>query len=156
MLTRGNRTFACNTARFHGDAANLATNFTLIPAYNNCSSSISGSVITFTNTGCHYEYELTAEEGSEEDVFTATTDLDCDHEGHILMELWTSEASHKEGKAPLCAYTFSDTHEGTAVNQDLGEIELTNKAAGGETAVNWITADVELAGIHSTRTVAAR
>jgi hypothetical protein len=79
-------------------------------------------------------------------------DLDCNHTGHIVIDVWLSKAAHEESKAPTCQYTFSDTHNGVEVNQDLEGIELTNMPADGETPVNWITADVEVEDIVSTRT----
>jgi hypothetical protein len=155
VLTRSSRTITCNVTTYHGEAANLDPGISLTPSYEECDSSIAGSVVTVTNTGCQYDLSLAGEEaegGGE--TFTAVTDLDCnDGAAQIEIELWLSKASHEEKKAPTCAYTFSDTHEGKPVNQALTGIELANKAAGGGASVNWITADVEIAGIVSTRTV---
>jgi hypothetical protein len=154
LTTRG-RTVTCSTVTYHSDAENLDTAIGLTPTYSGCHTAVAGSVATITNTGCKYILELTGEAApGGADAFTPFTDLDCgDGAAHIQIDVWFSKAAHGENKTPTCAYTFSDTHEGKAVNQDLAGIELTNKAAGEGTPANWITADVDVTGIVSTRVI---
>jgi hypothetical protein len=152
-LVSRSRTVTCNVGTYHGDVKNLDTSITLTPKYTNCHTAVAGSVATVTNTGCDYLFTLTGQ-GPEPDKFTSTTDLDCDDgKAHIQIDFWLSKAAHEENKTPTCAYTFSDTHENKSVNQELEGIELTNIPGGGATPKNYITADVDVTGIVSTRVV---
>lgn len=151
LVSRG-RTVTCNVGTYHGDVADLDTSITLTPEYTDCHTAVAGSVATVTNTGCDYLFTLTGEGNPHK--FTSTTDLDCgDGAAHIQIDVWLSKAAHEEGKTPTCAYTFSDTHEGKSVNQELEGIELTNIPGGGATPKDYITADVDVTGIVSTRVI---
>jgi hypothetical protein len=144
QLTRNGRAITCTTVHHKSDTFfNGTTSLTIIPEYSNCHSA--GLPVTITMNGCAYVLTFTGHDiGGGNHTFTAITHLQCPAGKMIETHVYSSHANHTAGIS-LCTY-----HIGPQTNKT--EISLTNQAAGGITPKDWITADITIGGIVSTRT----
>jgi hypothetical protein len=140
QYTRNGRVKTCATGHYKSSTVTSGdTSITVTPEYSNCTSA--GLPATVTTNGCSYILTLTADPGH---TFTAITHISCPPGKVIETHIYSSAHNHATGLS-LCTY-----HVGAQSNKT--EISLTNKAAGGTTPKDWITADITIGGIVSTRT----
>jgi hypothetical protein len=140
QYTRDGRIKTCATGHYKSNTVTSgATSLTITPEYSNCSAA--GLPATVTMNGCNYELTFTADPGH---TFTAITHIKCPVGKVIETHVYSSHANHTAGVS-LCTY-----HVGPQTNKT--EISLTNNAAGGITPKDWITADITIGGLVSTRT----
>jgi hypothetical protein len=140
-LTRNGRTVTCTSAHYKSNTVlNGDTSITITPEYTNCHSA--GLPATVTVNGCAFIFTFTADAGH---TFTAISHLECPPNKVVEIHVYSSHNNHTAGTS-LCTYHFG------TVNINKTEVSLTNKAAGGTTPKDWITADITVGGIVSTRT----
>lgn len=156
VLVRGARNVTCVEGHLAGigEVATNATEATLEPTYKNCDTNLGGPA-TVTNTGCSYKLKISADAGTPEDTWTATAGLHCNEGKHILVQAYLNASAHSSGSVS-CAYTFTDWTggKGTQHNQNLGTIDITNKAANPPvTPKNYLQVHLNVGGVVSTRVV---
>jgi hypothetical protein len=144
QYTRNGRVQTCATANYKSTTVNSGdTSITVTPEYANCTSG--GLPSTITMNGCAFVFTFTGHNiGGGNHTFTAITHIECPVGKVIETHVYSSHANHTAGVS-LCTY-----HIGAQNNKT--EISLTNQAAGGTTPKDWITADITVGGIVSTRT----
>lgn len=151
VFTRTGNEVTCETANFHAEGENGDTTITVTPEYKQChTTGPFGETwpVTVTMNKCDYVFHLFGETRAEPEhghTFTATADVDCENQGEsITIDIYTSHNNHTTDNR-LCTLHVPEQN-------GLTTIDLTNKAAGSSTPVNWIEADLEIDGISSTRT----
>ncbi len=140
VFTRGARTVTCETADLHADVTNGAGSITAFPTYEDCHANL-GLPATVTMNDCHFNFSLTENSGG---TFTAVSGLECaDPNEKVEIHVYNNHTDHTAGTSQ-CTYTFGE-------QGNKNTIELTNKPAEGETPKDWVTADINVGGIVSTR-----
>jgi hypothetical protein len=143
QLTRNGRTITCTTAHYKSNTVTTGdASITVTPEYSNCHSA--GLPVTVTMNECAFIFAFTADKPGAEHTFTAISHLECPALKVAEIHVYSSHNNHTVGVS-LCTYHFGAQNNKT-------EISLTNKAAGGTTPKDWITADITVGGIVSTRT----
>jgi hypothetical protein len=144
QYTRDGRVKTCTTGHYKSSTVTSgATSLTITPEYSNCHTSVL-PVATVTMNECRYNLTFTADAPGGVHTYTAITHIECPVGKVIETHVYSSHANHTAG-VPLCTY-----HVGPQTNKT--EISLTNKEPGGTTPKDWITADITIGGIVSTRT----
>lgn len=141
-------TLTCETANFHAAGSDGDTTVTVTPEYEQCHArGPFGETwpATVTMNECSYLFHLFGEEkegGGH--TFTATAGVECQDEGgSITIDVYTSHSNHTSDSR-LCTLHVPE-------QTGLTAIDLTNKAAG-MLPKDSIEADIEVSGIHSSRT----
>ena len=145
VFTRQGRTVTCHNEHFEATVFNGDTTITAVPKYSNCTSSLGPATVTMNS--CHYLFHLTGDSTGVgvEDTWTATADLNCTTPGDkAYIHIYSSAANHASNTV-LCTFEFGE-------QSGLPGIDLTNKAAGGTTPNNWVTAHIDVEKIVSKRT----
>jgi hypothetical protein len=142
-LTRNGRTVTCSISHYKSNTVvNEDASITVTPEYTNCTSA--GLPATVTMNGCNFVFTFTADAPGGVHTFTAISHLECPGTNVVEIHVYSSENNHTAGVS-LCTYHFGPQN-------NKSEVSLTNKGAGGVTPKDWITADITVGGIVSTRT----
>ncbi len=142
VFTRGSRTVTCEVTNLHAEVASAAAGQTItaVPTYENCHANL-GLPVTVTMNTCSYEFHIRVDMNH---TFTAITNVHCSVLGDkIEIHVYNNHTDHTAGTAQ-CTYTLPEQTNKTTIH-------TTNKAAGEQTPKDWITADINVGGIVSTR-----
>lgn len=148
VLKRSSRTVECESAIVDGTAESDVTTITLTPTNANCTATFFGSKFpaTVKMNGCNYLLHFEAKEVEGADAFSALADQKCPAGKEVEVDVYANHSSHTMGTV-TCRYNL-----GESGNQSLGNVNLTNKAAGGEKPADWVEAHVDIEGVDSKRT----
>ncbi len=152
VFTRGARQVRCEVADLHAEVASAAAGQTItaFPTYENCKANLELPA-TVTMNSCHFVFHLTADAS---DTFTSVSDLVCEVlNDKVEIHVYNNHTDHTNGTSQ-CTYTFGAqsgkttidlTNEGPVIHD---EGEPTEEVT---TPKDWITADINVGGIVSTR-----
>ncbi len=145
-FTRGAVPVTCANATFHAQSNTGDNTITVTPTYSSChATGPFGETwpVTVTMSGCDYMFHLTNTKGT----FTAISDVVCPVGASITVDVYTSHNNHTANTTLCKIHVPAQT--------GLKTITLTNQAAGGTTPKNWVSANINITGITSTRTGSA-
>jgi hypothetical protein len=145
QLTRNGRIVTCATAHYKSTTVTSGdSSITLTPEYSNCTSA--GLPATVTMNGCAFVFTFTAHNlGGGNHTFTAISHLECPVGKVVELHVYSSHANHTSGTS-LCTYHFGAQNNKTEVSLTNKPIELP------KTPKDWVTADITVGQIVSTRT----
>ena len=148
VFQRSGRTVECEEATYESTAESDVTTLTISPTFSKCTASVVGAEFpaTVKMNGCNYLLHFEASEVGGADAFSALADHKCPAGKEIEIDVYANHSNHTAGTV-TCRYSL-----GESGNQGLSTVSLTNKAAGGEKAKNWIEAHLDLEGVDSKRT----
>jgi hypothetical protein len=128
VFNTGTKKVECKRVEFQAELKKASTEITVAPEYFECT--MSGLPVTITIQACHYVLRGGMETGNHKYV-NGTTDLVCPPGKKMAIDIFSSQATHKEGK-PSCTITMAPftglTANGyTETTGEPGDISVTTR-----------------------------